>query len=105
VAWLAEHDSSAAPLLWLSTAYFDDSGVDAEALAAEPVTRIPGASTDAAAMAPALVQNMSFPALEWRFDPARGWINHGDYSQRNPESRLSILTSADFAFISRFFAR
>jgi hypothetical protein len=33
-----------------------------------------------------------------------GLINNWPYSQRNPQSQLSLLKPADFSFIRRFFA-
>jgi hypothetical protein len=40
----------------------------------------------------------------WRQDERLGWINDGEYSQRNPSSLLSNLKEQDFRRINAFFA-
>lgn len=40
----------------------------------------------------------------WEHDAQRGGINDGKYSQRNPQSRLSVLTADDFEYIQTFFS-
>ena len=49
-----------------------------------------------------LVKNV-VPEVQWRKDPALGWINNGVYSQRNPKSKMSLLEKQDFQFIHWFF--
>jgi len=49
-----------------------------------------------------LVKNV-VPELRWRNDSKLGWINDSVYSQRNPESTMSVLQRPDFQFIKRFF--
>jgi hypothetical protein len=49
-----------------------------------------------------LVKNVP-PEVQWRKDPALGWINNGVHSQRNPKSEMSLLEKQDFQFIQWFF--
>jgi hypothetical protein len=41
--------------------------------------------------------------LRWSEHPTHGWINNWPYSQRNPESRLSLLGPSDFQEIRAYF--
>jgi hypothetical protein len=47
--------------------------------------------------------NNVVPELRWEFKEEFGWINNGRYSQRNPKSPLSILSTEDFDFVREFF--
>jgi hypothetical protein len=49
-----------------------------------------------------LVRNV-VPEVQWRKDPALGWINTGVYSQRNPKSKMSLLEKQDFELTKWFF--
>jgi hypothetical protein len=98
---LSEHRS--APLLLLRGAYLtaaDKPPKDAirawmQLVPAMPPESIPGILAD-------LVKN-AVPEIQWRKDPALGWINNGVYSQRNPKSEMSLLEKQDFQFIQWFF--
>jgi len=70
----------------------------------ELFSEIPGVKSDAmTAMATAFVGSLIVPSLRWERDKDFGWINNWRYSQRNPESTMSVLSRDDFAFISKFF--
>lgn len=43
--------------------------------------------------------------LRWHFTETHGWINNSKYSQRNPDSPMSILSTEDFSLIREFFDR
>lgn len=98
---LNEHRS--APLLLLRGAYLtatDKPPKDAirtwlQLVPAIPPESIPDILAD-------LVKNV-VPEVQWRKDPALGWINNGVYSQRNPKSKMSLLEKQDFQFIQWFF--
>jgi hypothetical protein len=114
VEWLASlAPSSPAALLWLSACYFEPGQAPA-ALARRLVSRIPGIGKGrtwilrklkdkATIMADALLGNCSVNGLQWSRHPVHGWVNNWIYSQRNPESHMSILTAADFSYIRDFF--
>jgi hypothetical protein len=99
---LKEH--RAAPLLLLRGAFLtaaDKPPKDAirtwlELVPALPPESIPDILAD-------LVKNV-VPEVQWRNDPALGWINNGMYSQRNPKRETSLLEKHDFQFIQWFFA-
>jgi hypothetical protein len=104
VHWLAAHfEASPAPLLWLSATYLD-GGVLPVAFAENLVSRIPGASrAGIRPLAEALLQNITVSDLVWSRHPTLGWVNNWSYSQRNPESPLSILSQSNFSYIRGFF--
>jgi hypothetical protein len=70
-------------------------------LAAEVPGIRPGTTT---ALEAALSQRAFVPSIRWERDAISGWINNSPYSQRNPNSTMSVLTADDFRFIERFFA-
>ncbi len=102
--WLsAETDGSPVSLLWLFACYLE-SGSYPVSLASELLSQIPGIRPGKARpMAELLLERLAIENFRWSLDPALGWINAWPYSQRNPHSRLSILSAADFAYIREFF--
>jgi hypothetical protein len=105
VRWLAEvTHSDASNLLWLAAAYMEE-GTNLLPLATRLASQVPGLRPGkASAMAEALHRNREVTNLEWVRDPSLGWINNWSYSQRNPQSQLSILGKEDFAYIESFFS-
>jgi hypothetical protein len=104
VLWLADTSDSRATLLWLTATYFEQEDAYPSSLAESLFHQLPGTRSEKAQVASnALRENLVVPDLRWSLDPARGWQNNSPYSQRNPESHLSILTQADFAYIHGFF--
>lgn len=105
VSYLAElTHSEPANLLWLSAGYLE-KGTESGLLATRLASQVPGLiEGKEAAVAEALLQRVGVDGPTWVNDPARGWINNGAYSQRNPESRLCVLDQEDFEYIRQFFA-
>ena len=67
--------------------------------------RIPGANSRlAGTMAANLVERQVVPDAKWERRPHFGWCSNWQYSQRNPESPMSVLAEAEFGFIDRFFS-
>jgi hypothetical protein len=89
VCWLAEQTELAVSnLLWLQFAYFDDS-TDVAPLIEKLVARIPGLLPSMrGAVCHDLHDKMTGEGPAWTLDPKLGWINNGDYSQRNPASTM-----------------
>lgn len=56
-------------------------------------------------LAESLVANLVVPDLRWKFDERLGWTNNWKYSQRNPDSPMSVLNSNDFKSIRQFFTK
>jgi sucrose-6-phosphate hydrolase SacC (GH32 family) len=54
-------------------------------------------------MAANVVENLVTPEAMWEHRTGIGWCSNWDYSQRNPESFMSVLSEADFRFIELFF--
>lgn len=48
------------------------------------------------------VENLSGWDLQWSHDPALGWINDGEYSFRNPETRMTPFSRERFQRIASF---
>jgi hypothetical protein len=72
---------------------------------AELCARIPSAKPGlAATMAANLVEHQVVADATWERRPRYGWCSNWPYSQRNPESRMSVLTEAEFRFIDLFFS-
>ena len=105
VSWLAAATGSiAANILWLTAAYLEQ-GTDPLPLVIGLASRIPGLLRGrAGVVAESLLRNLKVEGLAWVQDPELGWINNWAYSQRNPNSRLSILKPADFAYVQHFFS-
>ena len=93
------------PLLLATVTY---APVEDDALASflrQTTSGLPGIEGDATReLIEGMARMMLVPQIEWRRDPELGWSNNWLYSQRNPESSMSILGPADFEFIERFFA-
>jgi hypothetical protein len=93
-----------ANLLWLSATYMQDDR-DIRSLVVRLVSGVPGLSSrHHQVMADAFLESLKVSGLKWVVDPTLGWINNWAYSQRNPQSLLCHLKSAEFAFVQRFFA-
>jgi hypothetical protein len=108
--WLLERleQTSAHPasgLLLVPMCYFpalNEALIDA---LANLCTRIPNARVELARdMASAILENLIVPAAEWELKPGFGWCCSSRYSQRNPQSRLSVLSESEFRFIDWFFS-
>jgi hypothetical protein len=66
--------------------------------------RVPGAKKElAGTMAANLVEHQVIPEAIWEHRTGFGWCSNWTYSQRNPESFMSVLSEADFKFIELFF--
>lgn len=92
----------AAPLLLLDGAYL----VEGETFPFDAVTRwlrqSPGFRDHYLdVVLKGLTENV-VPGLRWDSTENLGWINNWRYSQRNPESTMSILCDEDFHFIRNF---
>jgi hypothetical protein len=68
--------------------------------------RIPGAKVELAnLMAANMVERQVAEAnARWEWRAGLGWCSTCPYSQRNPQSAMSILSEADFGFIDLFFS-
>jgi hypothetical protein len=67
--------------------------------------RIPGANPRLApAMAANMVERQVVPDAKWERKPPFGWCSNWQYSQRNPEGPMSVLSQTEFSFIDQFFA-
>jgi len=67
--------------------------------------RIPGAKLElAGAMASNMVEHQVVPEASWERRPGFGWCSNWQYSQRNPQSAMSVLSEAEFRFIDLFFS-
>ena len=68
----------------------------------EWVKMVPGIKPD---YIPKLVESLlenRVPDLQWKLDERLGWINNWSYSQRNPDSPMSVLGFDDFRLIHQF---
>jgi hypothetical protein len=98
---LLAHPSAA--LLLLPGAYICSDENLPRDLVTEWANQVPGIQPDSI---PTLVQSLfanRVPDLQWNLDERLGWINNWGYSQRNPDSPMSILGFDDFRFIHQFF--
>lgn len=108
--WLLDRleQTSAHPasgLLLVPMCYFPE----ADAKIVERLTglcaRIPEAKIElAGTMAANMVERLIDPGVTWQRRTAFGWCSTNEYSQRNPESVMSVLSEAEFRFIHQFFA-
>ncbi|MBX7223643.1 MAG: hypothetical protein K1Y36_27260 [Blastocatellia bacterium] len=103
VLWLAE-TSGVATLLWLTGTYLEPDQAPA-GLVRNLVSRIPAVRRNClAALCDTLADGLTGTNAGWTYDSTLGWINHSRYSQRNPQSHLSLLKPEDFSAIRKFFA-
>ncbi len=90
-----------APLLLLPGAYL----MNGEAFPSETVTRwveqTPGLKTEFTRVIVDTLSKNVVGRLQWDLDESLGWINNWKYSQRNPESPMTILSREDFQFIRK----
>lgn len=104
-ASLAPEASAAVTALMLTGCWTGEATPELTAAVAAAVRGLPGVRVAAVeGAAPRLAARLVVedgPA--WSLDPARGWTNDGVYSQRNPESRMSVLGEEGFATIRAFF--
>lgn len=98
---LKEHRS--APLLLLRGAYLTAADKPPKNEIRTWLRLVPAIPPESIADIVADLVKKVIPELQWRKDPALGWINNGVYSQRNPKSELSLLEKQDFQFIQSFF--
>jgi hypothetical protein len=67
--------------------------------------RIPGARLKlASTMAGNMVERQVVSEVTWERRLGFGWCSNSQYSQRNPQSLLSVLSEAEFGFIEHFFS-
>ena len=111
LVWLLERlgQTSAHPasgLLLVSMCYVPEP----DTLLTERLTslcaRIPGARFElAGTMAANMVERQLAPAgARWERKAGLGWCSTWMYSQRNPQSPMSVLSEAEFGFIDQFFS-
>ena len=55
-------------------------------------------------MATNMVEHLVVPVAKWELRPHYGWCSHWQYSQRNPESPMSVLSSTEFDLIKEIFS-
>jgi hypothetical protein len=107
VAWLLEQPGfapRAGALLLLSGCFVNEATAELRRLVTPLLEAVPGASrARVPEMAAAFVEGRVVDGLAWTRDPERGWVNNWVYSQRNPQSRLSVLGEGDFEIIDEFF--
>ncbi len=80
-----------------------------DALLTETLTnlcaRIPGARVElASTMAGNMIECQVVPEAKWERRLGFGWCSNWRYSQRNPQSLMSVLSEAEFNFVERFFS-
>jgi hypothetical protein len=98
---LRAHPSAA--LLFLTGAYICTDDALPRDIVTEWVKQLPGIKQDfGRKLVESLLANR-VPDLQWKLDERLGWINDGRYSQRNPDSPMSVLSFDDFRFIRQFF--
>jgi len=100
---LNEHRS--APLLLLRGAYLTAADTPPKDAIRKWLQLVPGLPPERIPDMLADLVNKVIPEVQWRKDPALGWINNGVYSQRNPKSEMSLLEKQDFQFIQWFFEK
>jgi hypothetical protein len=67
--------------------------------------RVPGARVElAGTMAANMVEYRVVPKVNWERRVGFGWCNSSVYSQRNPQSPMSVLSEAGFEFVDQFFS-
>lgn len=106
VQWLEKQEDTASPfpLLILSACYFDDVGEQNIDLATRLLSRVPGVKAESARqLAEIFLDNYHLADVTWEHEENLGWTNNWDYSQRNPDSRLSKLNQRDYKEIKAFF--
>lgn len=97
---LLAHPSAA--LLLLPGAYICSEDTVPRDVVTEWVKQVPGIKPDfIPTLAESLLAN-HVPGLQWKLDERLGWINNWGYSQRNPNSPMSVLGFEDFRFIHQF---
>jgi len=97
---LIAHPSAA--LLLLPGAYMCTDDTLPLDTVTEWVKMVPGIKPD---YIPKLVESLlenRVPDLQWKLDERLGWINNWSYSQRNPDSPMSVLGFDDFRLIHQF---
>lgn len=93
-----------ATLLLMSACYVQEPSDPAMQLATELFSHLPGVKSGIAqSMAKTFLDNLTVPDLRWQHDSDLGWTNNWRYSQRNPQSTMSVLSRDDFAFVSKYF--
>jgi hypothetical protein len=94
----------AAGLLLMPMCYLPEPNAPLTERLAGLCARIPGANpTLAGTAATSMIERCTVPAATWERKPRYGWCSSWAYSQRNPQSPMSILAEADFGFIDQFF--
>jgi hypothetical protein len=96
--------SGLASLLWCFGTYFPiDAAEETEGWVHSLFDQLPGLKPGAADRLTAAFIEQFYGEPVWTEDPALGWISASAYSQRNPQSTMSVLTPEDFVFIREFF--
>jgi hypothetical protein len=99
---LVNPDDAVKVLAWLPCCYLEpDDDLDE---INEVIRRIPGLRKNNGAdlLCKHLSEHQRFEVV-WTNTRLKGWINDWDYSQRNPNSRMSILEHEDYRNIESFF--
>ncbi len=95
----------ASGLLLVPMCYLPEPGAALTARIAGLCARIPGARAELApAMAANMIEHQVVPGVKWERRPGVGWCCNWQYSQRNPQCPMSVLTQAEFEFIGEFFS-
>lgn len=110
LAWMLERLEQtkvhpASGLLLVPMCYLPEPDAPLTERLANLCARIPGARVEfASAMAANLVEHQVVPEAKWERRPALGWCSNWQYSQRNPQSPMSVLSQAEFRFVDLFFS-
>jgi hypothetical protein len=111
LAWLLERIAQttahpASGLLLVPMCYLPEPDARLIETLANLCARIPGARVELAdTMATNMVEHQVVGVnARWEWRASIGWCSTCRYSQRNPQSPLSILSEADFGFIDLFFS-
>lgn len=109
IAWLDRclHQSpvrAAAILLLMTGCYLQHADGMPTELIADRLSQLHAVQPKALdAMRNAFLDSLVVPELGWRREEKLGWTNNWRYSQRNPQSTMSVLRPEDFAAIGGFF--
>lgn len=91
-------------ILLLKACYLEEIDQLPLELVTQLVAGLPGIKAEhASTVASIAIHNCLVPGVQWVMSPDLGWVNSWRYSQRNPQSPLSVLTPLDFQVIKHFF--
>jgi hypothetical protein len=93
-----------APLLLLPGVYLESEDLCPTEQVTQWLAKVPGVQVEIIPlMAKALFTVV--PKVLWESDDTYGWTNNSKYSQRNPKSSMSTLSSDDYQFIREFLGQ